>query len=151
MKKALFVLSLLVVAPMKSSNTASAKTTSATPTEKGNTTPTEKGIFAKGCEKVSNGVSAVTNGTVNSVVAFKDGVFYVYDKVTGTVERFTPNMILSARDSVRNLIASYPLTAVALTAYITVKASEYCSDITFKDALEYFSLTSGDASEDDSF
>ena len=96
--------------------------------------PAKKNLFARGFDSVKN-------GTVNSVVFVKDGVVSVYDKTTGAFERFTPNFILSARDSVRNVIASYPLTAVALTAFVAVKAQEY---------VEPF-LSDEENDEDDSF
>lgn len=89
--------------------------------------PAAKGIFAKGSEKVSNGVASIKNGTVNGVVFIKDGLVCVYDKVTGKIEAFTPQMILNARDSIRGTIANYPLTAVALSAFVAVQASNYFS------------------------
>jgi hypothetical protein len=170
MKKTLFALSLLVVAPMvKASEDAAlvVDTTTSVSAPVVDTTsaadaPVEaveapvasvievvsvvpvvspsKNIFAKGFEKAANGVSSVKNSTVNGAVFVKDGVFYAYDKVTGKIEAFTPNMILNARDSVRSTIANYPLTAVALTAFVTVKVANYFSD-----------SSDVDIDEDDSF
>lgn len=84
-------------------------------------------VFAKGYEKISNGVLFVKDGAVKSVISAKDNVVYAYDVTTGTIEKYTPSMILNARDSVRNVVASYPLAAVALTAFVAVKASQYFS------------------------
>ncbi len=173
MKKALFALSLLVVAPMikaseknsrleqqeavlqaKADDAASTvqetsvvEETVVAPVVEEVTAPVvaeevtapAKNIFAKGFEKAANGMASVKNGTVNGVVFVKDGVFYAYDKVTGKIEAFTPNMILNVRDSVRSTIANYPLTAIALTAFVAVKASEF------------FAASSEDEDEDDSF
>lgn len=160
MKKALFALSLLVVAPISANDEIIAApveevsapvapveevpaipapveevpVTSA-PVEEVVVTPAVEvaapvktaSLFEKGRTKISNGATFVKDGVVYSVVSAKDGVFYAYDKVTGTIEKFTPNMILNAKDSVRGAIASYPLTAVALTAFVAVKASNYFS------------------------
>lgn len=139
MKKALFALSLLVVAPMiKAEDVVQAaaveipaavvETSVAVETPaSAPINPPSKNIFAQGVEKAGNVVASVKNSTVNGVVFVKDGIFYAYDKVTGTVEAFTPNMILNARDSVRSTIANYPLTAIALTAFVTVRISDFFS------------------------
>jgi hypothetical protein len=141
MKKALFALSLLVVSPLIVAEEAVVATTevSAPKAEAPKVetpavveapkveapvaaqTPVSQGIF-------SRSYHAVKNGTVNSVVFVKDGVVCVYDKVTGTIERFTPQMILNVRDSVRSLIANNPFIAVALTAFVTVKTVEYLAE-----------------------
>lgn len=86
-----------------------------------------KNVLEKGYGNAVNGVTSVKNSTINGVAFIKDGVFCAYNKVTEEVEALTPSMILNVRDAIRGTIANYPLTAVALTAFITVKVSNYFS------------------------
>ncbi len=91
------------------------------------TSVSSKNVFDKGFDFVSNGFSTTKNGVVNTVTFVQNGVVTTVDTVTGTVERFTPAALLNVTNSVRELIANYPLTAMALTAFGAVKASEYFS------------------------